>query len=310
MGAKLYKYTGADVVDKAFSKDDKCSFKCSYPKDFNDPYELFLTIDYDQDAELLAFYQETIGNIPQLPTTCFSKSPDVVPMWAHYSHNHSGVVIEVDEEKLSEAFPDIGFGDIDYRNEPDEDILDLLHRAIVTCKTRHTYLLQRGVFGAAYYTKNTCWNYEQERRLIASPEDCVEVNGLVFIQIPNDCITSLIVGHKATSETKSNIEALANNLGCSYYEMHIGRSNSKPYFINSNQSVHTYSGSGIIECDNTCETCNEPIPEGKENCPWCSIEQSHEMSAAGRNPMRMLESMGRLKDYYKKMDEIGKGSDK
>ena len=93
MGSKIYKYLGADVLNIALSKEGVCSFKCSYPKDFNDPYELFLTIDFKQTPELLATYKDTIGELPQLPTSCFSRSPSVIPMWAHYAHNHRGVCL-------------------------------------------------------------------------------------------------------------------------------------------------------------------------------------------------------------------------
>ncbi len=78
----IYKYTSAQTIDLIFSNKNEISFKCSYPKDFNDPYELFLAISYSQAPDLLAFYSNAIGDIPQLPTTCFSMSPSVVPMWA------------------------------------------------------------------------------------------------------------------------------------------------------------------------------------------------------------------------------------
>lgn len=129
MAKKLYKYMGADIMNKAFSEPGKCVFKCSYPQDFNDPYELFLTIDYEQDPHMLAFYHDTVGNIPQAATTCFSKSPAVVPMWAHYGHNHHGVVLEIDEEKVLQHLPEINFGDVDYQDEPHEQILEHLYLA-------------------------------------------------------------------------------------------------------------------------------------------------------------------------------------
>ena len=310
MGKKLYKYSDADVVKKAFSQEGFCSFKCSYPKDFNDPYELFLTIDYNQEPTILAYYRETIGQLPQLATTCFSKSPDVIPMWAHYAHNHRGVVIEVDEEKLSNYFPEANFGDIDYLDEPDEEILELLHRAHATCKPRHVYFLQSAVFSAAYYTKHACWSYEKERRLVAGPEDCNELNDLLLIQIPSDCITSLIVGHKSNYETKANIEALSKKLGCSYYEMHIGRSTPTPFFSSSNKAIYTFNGDNIVKNQSSCCSCNEPVANAKEICPWCSIEHTHKASAASRNPMRMLDELGMLSQYYREAVAIGSGSKK
>ena len=102
MGAKIYKYASPSVIDYVFESNDTCTIKCSFPKDFNDPYELFLTIDYNQPPDVLAFYKEVIGNIRQLPVTCFSKSPEVLPMWAHYSDNQQGFVVEFDEDLLKQ----------------------------------------------------------------------------------------------------------------------------------------------------------------------------------------------------------------
>lgn len=307
MGKKAYKYVSADVIDKAFSQKGNCHLKCSYPKEFNDPYELFLTIDYNQKPDVLAYYHETIGQLPQLATTCFSKSPDVIPMWAHYAHNHQGVVIEVDEEILSDYIPEIRFGDIDYLDEPNETILEFLLRAHTTCKPRHVYFLQKAVFSAAYYTKNTCWSYEQERRLVIAPEDCVELNDLLLIQLPNESITSLIVGHRSSLDTKENIKSLSKTIGCSYYEMHIGRSNPKPYFSSDGKSSYTFNGNKIIKNKNSCKTCNEPVYEANKMCPWCSIEHIHKLSAASRNPMRTMAEIGILERYYREANEISRG---
>ncbi|MGO7863346.1 hypothetical protein ELH26_37190 [Rhizobium leguminosarum] len=72
MSKKLYKYIGPDHIDKIFSSHEEVTLKCSQPRDFNDPYELFLTTDFNIDPESLAVYAEAVGELPQLPTTCFS----------------------------------------------------------------------------------------------------------------------------------------------------------------------------------------------------------------------------------------------
>ena len=166
----IYKYLGPEVIDKIFQSPDKVTFKCSLPKDFNDPYELFLTIDFNEEPDLLAFYADAIGELPQYPTTCFSRSPAVIPMWAHYAQNHEGFVIEVSEEKLSEMLPDVSCADVSYSDVPMRDLSSSLRMAYGTSKMRHTYLLRRGVLYAAYFTKTSCWAYEQERRLVAQDE--------------------------------------------------------------------------------------------------------------------------------------------
>ena len=100
MSKYIYKYVGSSYLDKIFMTKEHITLKCSYPKDFNDPYELFLTIDFNERPEVLAFYADAVGELPQLHTTCFSRSPAVLPMWAHYAQNLQGLCIEFDEKLL------------------------------------------------------------------------------------------------------------------------------------------------------------------------------------------------------------------
>src|SRR5690554_4891940 len=104
MGARVHKYIGGGHLAKVFERRNYLTLKCSHPKDFNDPYELFLTIDFRVRAEVLAFYADVIGKMPQHPVTCFSRTPANIPMWAHYADNLSGVVLEFDETALASEF--------------------------------------------------------------------------------------------------------------------------------------------------------------------------------------------------------------
>jgi hypothetical protein len=106
--ASFSSYVGATYLAKVFASKDHVTLKCSHPKDFSDPYELFLTMGFNQDPEALAFYSEVVGQLPQLPTTCFSRSPIVIPMWAHYAQNLQGFVIEFDEDLVAQLFPESG----------------------------------------------------------------------------------------------------------------------------------------------------------------------------------------------------------
>jgi Protein of unknown function (DUF2971) len=120
--------------------------------------------------EALATYRELIYELPQYPTTCFSKSPVVPPMWAHYAQNHSGFVLEFDVDAIKEAFPDIGINDVNYRNEPNESIAANIARAAGTKKPRHAVWLQQTVTYHAYFSKYSMWSYEQECRLVTDME--------------------------------------------------------------------------------------------------------------------------------------------
>lgn len=303
---KLYKYVGPGTVPRVFSEPGECRFKCSHPKDFNDPYELFLTVDFNQEPEVLAYYKEVIGKIPQLPTTCFSTAPDVTPMWAHYAQNLEGIAVEIDEDKLMAAFPAYSFGDVDYRDQADDGLSTLLGHAYMTGKPRHTEWLQAGVFSAAYFTKLTCWGYEQERRLVAT-DGIIDVGGVMLAPVPHDCISALIVGPRASEETAKLAAELAGRIGCRLLEMQIGRSTPRPYFVDAEGTTNVFVGGEIAECEFACEECSEPMQGQSGACPWCAIREDHALEAAQRNPMRILASYGLLEGYYESAQRIRNG---
>lgn len=309
MGKKLYKYAGPAIVSRVFSQEGVGALKCSRPNDFNDPYELFLTIDYDQPPDVLAYYREVIGELPQLPTTCFSTSPSIVRMWAHYASNHEGFVLEIDEDRLSETFPDLMAGDVDYRTEANPAIADMLVKAHTTCKPRHTYFLQRAVFSAAYYTKHTCWSYEQERRLVLNADHINNLDGTLLFYVPLNCISAIILGHRARDQTNRTLADVADQAGCPILQMHIGRSTLLPYFRDGSDKVFLYQDGELLGCDYVCAGCGEPTRDERDTCAWCLIQDKDEFQAASRNPMRMLEKYGMLDDYYDSVEKIRRGRD-
>ncbi len=76
MGTSLFKYIGPSYVDRVFATEHLITVKCGTPAEFNDPYELFLTMNFRERPELIAFYSDVIGQLPQLPTTCLRASQD------------------------------------------------------------------------------------------------------------------------------------------------------------------------------------------------------------------------------------------
>jgi hypothetical protein len=306
MSKKIYKYVGANYIDKVIESPDSITLKCSYPKDFNDPYELFLTIDFKQNPKVLAFYSDVIGDIPQRPTTCFSRSPSVVPMWAHYAQNLEGFVVEIDETILSKSFPQSGFGDVDYQDTPNPSLIETLYRAYAIGKPRYLYMLHSGVFSTAYYTKASCWNYEEERRMIVHESETRTTNGVMLVDIPKECITALICGPRTSAETTTSIRNKAQQLGCNYLEMKIGRSAISPFFINSNGDTFIFSESNIKRTGKRCSTCKEPLSSRAKQCSWCKINEAHKTEAAKRNIFRSLSEYGLLDNYIKSMAEVTK----
>ena len=302
----IYKYFGTASLDKVFSLKDHVTVKCSYPKDFNDPYELFLTVDFSEKPELLAYYADAVGNLDQIPTTCFSLAPSVIPMWAHYAQNHEGYAIEFDEESLVEEFPESGFGDVDYRDTADEALTDMLYRAAGTRKPRHTYLLRQGVFSAAYYTKATCWEYEKERRMVVSENETRQISDIILLDIPKKCIKSLVSGPRASSEIVEKLRKNAKELGCRYLQLKIGRSSAQPFFLDEHGNPYIFNGTEIVPTSECCSSCKEPVSAMKNECSWCQINDSHRMEAARANPYRLYAHYGLLDSYIEQMNSVSR----
>ena len=304
---KIYKYLNPDVFKLIFRKKGFVEFKSSYPKEFNDPYELFLTIKTEGiDPEVLAFYQETAGAVPQLPTLCFSNLPDVVPMWAHYARESTGFVIELDESLLISYFPDERIDDVNYSET--ETIIEVgeVIRAYTTTKPRHTYWLQSSAFNAAYFTKSKYWSYESERRLVVEKNKVKQKDGLMILQIPIDCVSAIIAGPRIDRKLEKQIRRFCTNINTQFYKMELGRSSMRPFFINANNRSYLFNDQQLTEARQFCDDCMEPINDDKWQCPWCAITDEDRYGAATRNPMRLLARVGILEKYLKSAAEIDK----
>src|SRR6478735_7745880 len=181
-------------------------------------------------------------------------------MWAHYAENHKGFVLEFSEPSLVEAFPESSFQDVTYADAPSEDLTDMLYRALRIGKYRYVYFLRQGVYHAAYFTKTTCWGYEQERRMVATETEVRNISGILLLDAPVKSISSIIVGSRATNETKEALLEKSREIGCNYYEIRIGKSSAKPYFVDSGGHPHVFSDQQLRPSDSACEECLEPLP--------------------------------------------------
>lgn len=302
----MYKYLAPELAGKALSKNG-ATLKFSLPREFNDPFELFLAVDHNSATETLAFYEEVIGEIPHLPTTCFSRRPDVVPMWAHYGQNGAGFVIEVDEDALRAELPKgIVIQDVTYRDSHTEELSAYLARAQFRQKFRDIYFLRSRVYNDAYFTKALCWSYEQERRLVLNDAaNIMQLNGASVLSIAANCVTGVILGSNIDADSQSRLRSYAAEIGCEVYECKIGRTNITPFFLASDGSTRVFAGGVISEPENVCQVCGEPIKEG-DHCSWCRIQELDREVAAASNSWRRLASLGLLEGYINSMDSIGK----
>jgi len=291
---KLYKYLPPDVFTRMFrGRAGQVALKCNFPKNYNDPFELFLSLNgQTSDDEVIAYYQDILGEIPQMPISCFSRRPDIVPTWAHYGREHRGFVVELDEQKLSDAVTRAYIADVRYSGTSGTVDLASVEWAATTLKPRHTFFAQSAAFRSAYFTKNRCWSYELERRLVVDPENVATQDGIMLLHLPQDCVSAIISGTRTTKRELVAHRKLAGQLGCRHYQLMIGRSTCKPYFVGTGAAAFCFSNRAIRPAEFVCGSCSEPIASDADECSWCAVDDNMRADAAMKNPLRMLHRFG------------------
>ena len=307
---KIYKYFSGNMFSLVFARTGFCSVKCSFPKDYNDPFELFLGVDLSVPTHLLATYRETIDQVPQFPTTCFSIAPTVAPMWAHYANNHTGFVVEYDIERLKEELDETTIRAVSYKDTPNPDIGYMLARSAMTMKPRHVVWLQQAVLSEAYFSKQTAWSYEQECRMVVPQSEIELINGFMILPIPLSCVTSIIVGSRADRKLKEESISFSKENKIDWLQEIIGTSNSLPFFRSENGETLVFVDGALKEASRTCSDCKEPIFDDGKKCAWCRITEADEIIAARSNPFRALDHAGILDDYLASVSEIERRSRK
>ena len=199
----MYKYVPPERVDDL----DNLKMRATPFNELNDPFECLYNLnpivseveaasadDYNAEhAQVQVFLGSLIG---QFGILCFSKRYDSMPMWAHYTKNHAGFVIEFDERhtffKTTAEYIDVnyrvtkdlsryrGFGsmrDVEYSDE------------------RLEIDLGDNVPFDAFFRKSRPWEYEEEVRTFRSLRECDDYNARIrLLSYPSAAITGVIAG--------------------------------------------------------------------------------------------------------------------
>lgn len=214
-------------------------------------------------------------------------------------------MLELDEGVLSDTFSEAGFNDVEYRDGPDGDLNEMLARACITGKPRHTYFLQKAILAAAYYTKSSEWSYERERRMIAGIASVRAEGDIMLLDVPRGAITAVVCGQRASEETRGYIAQRCASIGAQFLSLQIGKTSMQPYYVDASRRVWRFSGAGFELAVAVCSSCREPVSQGTSLCSFCSIDVAQRREAASRNPFRTLARLGLLPDYVRDMDAIG-----
>jgi len=153
--------------------------------------EIFDALGNGEIAKGIQSFVDEIGIL------CLTERPDDPLMWAHYSNSHQGICVGYDLELLSnrEQPPNpIGQGKVRYSRWPvgaidaykaAEKLIDM-NKKVEECLT----------------TKNICWSYEKEVRLILW-------NGSKQkIQVDKDGVKEIVFGLRTTESDKSRIKGI------------------------------------------------------------------------------------------------------
>jgi Protein of unknown function (DUF2971). len=228
-------------------------------------------------------------------------------MWAHYTSNLTGFVLEFDEMLLMEYLSDSYVEDVNYLSETSPEIRNQLNRAYYVGKPRHAIWLNKAANHIAYFSKHDCWSYEKERRLVVNSDDLDKINENMLMHVPMECVTAIVAGARANEYSFNKSIVLANEIGCKHYDLFIGKSYKQPYFKDSSGHSYVFDGESIVGSESYCDDCKEPLSDShQELCAWCAIDEVHQHDAMIRNPLRMLNRIGNLEEYIRGFNAVGK----
>lgn len=119
--------------------------------------------------------------------TCFTTQCDNILMWSHYAANHTGICFRF--QQLGRPEPFVGLNVIYSDERPVADITRM-------SETGHDFLT------AAVLTKAKCWEYEQEKRMIADDD------GPGYRAFPSAALTGVILGSKIANANRELVEEM------------------------------------------------------------------------------------------------------
>jgi hypothetical protein len=162
-----------------------------------------------------SFRSETVHMLTQMVNKeigilCLTEKMDNLLMWAHYSSNHTGFVIQFDEKH---PFFDRG-SEIGHLKKVRYSItrpeVTLLDPTLSDMEHIHQWI------NDIFCVKSEHWQYEQEWRMIVTLRNCQNViasqqDDIYLFEIPKSCIKGIILGCKMSTENKERVLNILSN---------------------------------------------------------------------------------------------------
>lgn len=226
---KFYQYRSAEIT-KIILKDSTLKF--TNPMDFNDPFDFHPTVpdvgfnkfikrvngQYSNKRKKYRLgHKELITHRTKLRSedfrrvytenfsiACFSKSPFILPMWAHYADDHQGCVIEFKFEETE------GFIEEFINLKPEEDTATLIPLDVIYSNNRPSLFDNDGLTNSDTTGANAClvkakvWEYEQEVRVIKKKKSGI-------YSFDRKQMTGIYFGMKINKQDKKIISQLVDD---------------------------------------------------------------------------------------------------
>ncbi|MEX2185370.1 MAG: DUF2971 domain-containing protein [Pirellulales bacterium] len=146
---------------------------------------------YQKDSEFQREFEEQTlrEHYASRGVFCLSETCTSVPMWAHYAAEHRGICLELDLQRLQDAFPPIS--KVEYPPTLGA------YNAVDTLLCSDDVAVRKLV--KSFLTKTPEWAYEQEWRIIA---DSVGPKNY-----PLKCLTAVILGCRTSNDCENIVRS-------------------------------------------------------------------------------------------------------
>lgn len=223
---KFYKYVSAEIAAIIITEG---TLKFTSPVNFNDPFDYFPTVPTEGFHKFAKRLNQEIGGgvkryktnhresskhlqslrsgefrnayTQNMSISCFSKSPFILPMWAHYAENHEGCVIEFEfdsDSSLVEEYFSLEMNQLSQILIP-FDVIYSIARPPLYDKNGQTNTSTTG-FNACL-TKAKEWEYEEEMRVVTKQPE-----GIYHFERTQ--MTGLFFGMKMSKDDKSSLSRI------------------------------------------------------------------------------------------------------
>jgi len=204
-----------------------------------DFFKKFMTMEGSFHRKLAI---ETLLNAmnQEIGMLCLTEKRDNLLMWAHYTLNHTGFVIQFETQNLF----------FDQRKNPNE-IRRHLKKVRYTKKRPELTLMDPSLskeqtidrwVNDIFFVKSEHWEYEQEWRMAMTLRDCQRViqkdsHKIHLFPFPKDSVKAVILGCKISKDNKDSImQIVTQDRNYSHVEIIQAKIDEKEYRLNFMQS--------------------------------------------------------------------------